>query len=131
MITTYAMAIDSAHASAAAARGNDAVFQIATSDSKGLSILSDDGAVASQAALSRLFAQLSSQANLPMLRTALFDSTAKAVHAAEGGMLDEVTLDIDSYPIPVHGHQPGSEHNGYYKTRCYHPLGVMLGETGH
>ncbi len=44
---------------------------------------------------------------------------------------DEVTLDIDSYPIPVHGHQAGSEHNGYYKTRCYHPLGVMLGETGH
>jgi hypothetical protein len=81
--TTYAMAIDSAHANAAAARGEDAVFKIATSDQRGLS------------------------------------------------MLDEVTLDIDSYPIPVHGHQAGSEHNGYYKTRCYHPLGVMLGETGH
>ena len=46
-------------------------------------------------------------------------------------MLDEVTLDIDSYPIPVHGQQAGSEHNGYYRTRCYHPLGVMLGDTGH
>lgn len=129
--TTYAMAIDSAHASAAAARANDAVFQIATSDSKGLSMLDDDGAVASQATLSGLFAQLSSEANLPILRASLFDSTAKAVQAAEGGKLAEVTLDIDSYPIPVHGHQAGSEHNGYYKTRCYHPLGVMLGETGH
>lgn len=129
--TTYAMAIDSAHASAAAARANDAVFQIATSDSKGLSLLDDDGAMASQATLSRLFAQLSSEANLPILRAALFDSTAKAVHAAEGSKVAEVTLAIDSYPIPVHGHQAGSEHDGYYKTRCYHPLGVMLGETGH
>ncbi len=129
--TTYAMAIDSAHANAAAARGDDAVFKIATSDQRGLSMLDDDEAVASQPTLSRLFAQLSCEANLPLLRSALFDSAAKAVHATSGGMLDEVTLDIDSYPIPVHGHQAGSEHNGYYKTRCYHPLGVMLGETGH
>jgi len=128
--STYAMAIDSAHASAAAGMGDDAVFKFTTSDKKGLSMLDDDAAVASQATLSRLFAQLSSEANLPHLRTALFDSTVKSVHAAGGERLGEVTLDIDSYPIPVHGQQAGSEHNGYYRTRCYHPLGVMLGETG-
>ena len=110
---------------------DDAVFKIATCDKKGLSMLDDDAAVASQPTLSRLFAQLSSEENLPHLRTALFDSAVKAVHAAEGQELGQVTLDIDSYPIPVHGHQAGSEHNGYYRTRCYHPLGVMLGETGH
>jgi hypothetical protein len=128
---TYAMAIDSAQAAAAADMGDDAVFKIATCDKKGLSMLDDDAAVASQPTLSRLFAQLSSEENLSHLRTALFDSAVRAVHAAEGKKLDQVTLDIDSYPIPVHGHQAGSEHNGYYRTRCYHPLGVMLGETGH
>ena len=46
-ITKYAMAIDSAHASAAAGRGDDAVFKIATSDQRGLSMLDDDEAVAS------------------------------------------------------------------------------------
>lgn len=128
---TYGMAVDSAHAAAAAGMGDDAVFKITTCDKKGLSMLDDDAAVASQPTLSRLFAQLSSEDNLPQLRTALFDSTVQAVHAVEGKKLDQVTLDIDSYPIPVHGHQAGSEHNGYYRTRCYHPLGVMLGETGH
>ena len=34
----------------------------------------------------------------------------------------DFTLDIDSLPIPVHGHQDGSAYNGYYQTRCYHPL---------
>ena len=53
------------------------------------------------------------------------------MHATTGKKLDRVTLDIDSYPVPVQGHQAGTEHNGYYRTRCYHPLGVMLGETGH
>ena len=67
------MAIDSAHANAAAARSDDAVFKIATSDQRGLSMLDDDEAVASQPTLSRLFAQLSSEANLPILRSALFD----------------------------------------------------------
>jgi len=129
--STYAMAIDSAHAQAAAGMGDDAVFKLTTSDKKGLSMLDDDSAVASQATLSRLFAQLSSEANLPRLRHALFDSTVKAMQAIEGQKLGQVTLDIDSYPVPVHGQQAGSEHNGYYRTRCYHPLGVMLGETGH
>jgi hypothetical protein len=34
----------------------------------------------------------------------------------------EVTLDLDSVPYEVHGHQPGSAYNGHYRIRCYHPL---------
>ena len=130
--STYAMAIDSAHATDAAARGDDAVFQMATSDKRGLSMLDDDATIASQPTLSRLFSCLSSEANLPKLRGALFDSAVAAVHATtKGEKLDQVTLDIDSYPIRVHGNQAGTEYNGYYKSVCYHPLAVMLGETSH
>jgi hypothetical protein len=34
----------------------------------------------------------------------------------------EETLDLDSLPETVHGEQPGSEYNGHYKVRCYHPV---------
>jgi hypothetical protein len=32
------------------------------------------------------------------------------------------TVDIDSFPIEVHGGQPGGAYNGYYKETVYHPL---------
>ena len=128
---TYTMAIDSASAVEAAGMKDDAALKLATSDKRGLSMLDSEQAVASQPTLSRFMAQVASEENLPKLRRSLFDSAVQAVRAKSGGKLDKVTLDIDSYPIRVHGHQAGSEHNGYYRARCYHPLGVMLGETGH
>jgi hypothetical protein len=32
------------------------------------------------------------------------------------------TIDIDSFPIEVHGKQEGGNHNGYYRKTTYHPL---------
>ncbi len=48
-----------------------------------------------------------------------------------GRKLGAVTLDVDPFPHEVFGSQPGSDWNAHYGRRCYHPLGVMLGETGH
>lgn len=42
---------------------------------------------------------------------------------------EEIALDLDSLPIEVHGHQPGSAWNGHYRSRCYHPL-VLRTEEG-
>jgi hypothetical protein len=33
-----------------------------------------------------------------------------------------VTIDIDSFPIEVHGQQPGAAYNGHYRQTVYHPL---------
>jgi len=41
-----------------------------------------------------------------------------------------LTVDVDSLPVEVHGHQPGSEHNGHYHLRIYHPLVASCAETG-
>jgi hypothetical protein len=41
-----------------------------------------------------------------------------------------LTLDVDSLPIEVHGQQPGSEYNGHYHARIYHPLMCSIAETG-
>jgi len=38
-------------------------------------------------------------------------------HAAQ-----RVTIDVDSFPIAVHGHQPGAAYNGHYLDTVYHPL---------
>jgi hypothetical protein len=40
------------------------------------------------------------------------------------------SVDVDSLPIDVHGHQPGSEYNGHYHSRIYHPIVASLAETG-
>ena len=31
------------------------------------------------------------------------------------------TIDIDSFPIVVHGQQQGGSYNGYYRDTVYHP----------
>jgi hypothetical protein len=36
----------------------------------------------------------------------------------------ELVLDLDSLPLEVFGHQPGSAWNGHYRCRCYHPVVV-------
>ena len=41
-----------------------------------------------------------------------------------------MTLDVDSLPIEVHGHQPKAEWNGHYNARIYHPLITSIAETG-
>jgi len=41
----------------------------------------------------------------------------------------ELTLDLDSVPIKVHGHQEGSAYNGHYRECCFHPL-IVSWELG-
>ena len=122
----------SATQSAAERLRNDPVIRLAASDRRGLTPLADEGQLASQPTFSRMLSSFTTDTNLRVLKDSIFDSAARAVRAMNGGKkLDPVTLDIDSFPHEVFGAQPGSEWNGHYKRRCYHPLGVMLGETGH
>jgi hypothetical protein len=41
-----------------------------------------------------------------------------------------VTLDIDSFPILVHGRQPGAAYNGHYQETVYHPLVASYSVAG-
>lgn len=40
------------------------------------------------------------------------------------------TIDVDSFPIEVHGHQQGSSYNGYYRDTVYHPLVASFSVDG-
>jgi hypothetical protein len=85
----------------------------------------------SQPTLSRLDRALSSAENLDVLRRALLESAARRVLAMNGGHRPRyITIDVDSFPVDVHGHQPGSEYNGHYHGRIYHPLIASSAELG-
>lgn len=115
---------------------NDPAFRLAVSECRGISRLSHPGesqripdGLASQPTQSRMVKTLSTPQNLTALSAALFDGTQKTALAE---LRDKpVTLDVDSTPIRVHGHQPGSEYNGHYGMRCYHPIITMLAQSGH
>ena len=128
----YSTAACRATATAANELRFDPALRIAVSNRRGLAPLNDkEETLASQPTLSRLLGTLSSEENLAVLEDGLFDSAVRAVRGIHGKKLDVVTLDIDSFPHEVHGGQAGADYNGHYRKRCYHPLGVMLGETGH
>lgn len=87
--------------------------------------------LASQPTLSRLVRMLSTEDNRAVLRDALVESAARRIKASrDGHRMRYVTLDVDSLPIEVHGRQPGSEYNGHYHARIYHPLMCSIAETG-
>ncbi|MEM6571896.1 MAG: IS1380 family transposase, partial [Planctomycetota bacterium] len=129
----YAMVSERTTAIAVSERIDDSALRVASSDRRGVSMLDgDDGRLASQPTRSRLLANLAREGNLAAVQAAVFGSAARAIRAMnDGDRLDECTLDIDSFPHEVHGHQESSEFNAHYGMRCFHPLGVMVGETGH
>ena len=44
--------------------------------------------------------------------------------------LKTLVIDVDSLPVEVHGKQPGSAWNGYYRPCVSHPIVAAAGETG-
>jgi hypothetical protein len=126
---------------------NDAVMRLSVSERRGVSPLvarepHEDGAeqsknpevpdgLASQPTLSRLERMLSTKRNRTVLREMLLEVAARRLKAErKGHRLRYLTVDVDSLPVEVHGHQPGSAHNGHYHARVYHPLVASCAETG-
>jgi hypothetical protein len=109
---------------------HDPAFRLATSSAAGLTPLEGPG-LASQPTLSRFTALMAEPANIKVLREAVLELAGRGLRAERGGKkLPCVTLDVDSAPIEVHGHQPKAEWNGHYNARIYHPLITSIAETG-
>lgn len=119
---------------------NDPALRVAVSGRRGTAPLepSPDGddeprvpdGLASQPTLSRLVRMLSSAENRATLREGITVAAGRRIRAMNGAKhLPFATIDVDSLPIPVEGHQEGSEYNGHYGTTVYHPLVASLAET--
>jgi hypothetical protein len=107
---------------------HDPAFRTAVSKRRGQSPLRTpesskvpDG-LASQATMSRLMDALSSADNRQALRTVLGQGSAMRNGMHPASPRREITLDLDSLPLEVHGHQEGSAYNGHYGCTCFHPL---------
>lgn len=109
---------------------HDPAFRLAASSSAGLTPLGGQG-LASQPTLSRFTALMAEPTNLKVLREAVLELAGRGIRAERGGKkVPCVTLDVDSAPVEVHGHQPKAEWNGHYNARIYHPLITSIAETG-
>jgi hypothetical protein len=77
----------------------------------------------SQPTLSRFLAGMAHDQNEPVLQEANLFLAQQRLHWIDRReRLEHLTLDVDSLPVKVHGHQEGSAYNGYYHEVCYHPL---------
>lgn len=118
----YAVALGYSAQDDADRLAHDPALQLAAWDRPGEQPL--DERLASQPTQSRLIDILThTPGNRNALRDALSQACERHLRATGGDhAARKVTIDIDSFPIPVHGRQPGTAYNGYYQETVYHPL---------
>lgn len=119
---TYAMSLGYEAQDDLDRMAHDPALKIAVWDRRGDAVL--DERLASQPTHSRLIDILAYQEdNREVVRDALVDWTHRHLrstgrdHAVRYG-----TVDVDSFPIEVHGSQEGAAYNGHYQSIIYHPL---------
>src|SRR5277367_5580506 len=88
--------------------------------------------LASQPSQSRLIYLLTlTDGNRAALRDALGEACKRHLRATGGDhAARRVTVDVDSFPILVHGRQPGAAYNGHYREVVYHPLVASYSVAG-
>lgn len=88
--------------------------------------------LSSQPTQSRLIDLLAQRGNREALRGALADWLNRWIRAAGADCrVRSATIDIDSFPIAVCGHQEGAAYNGYHQAVTYHPLVASFCVGGH
>jgi hypothetical protein len=100
---------------------HDPAFRLAVWDRRGESALGER--LASQPTQSRLLRILTCMpGNLQALQEGLGDSIRRHVLSSQNRLVRHATIDIDSFPIEVHGQQKGAAYNGHYRRTVYHPM---------
>ena len=109
---------------------HDPAMKLAVWDRPGQQSLEER--LASQPSQSRLIDILTlTPGNRAALRDSLSDACQRHLRATGGDhAARKVTLDIDSFPILVHGRQPGAAYNGHYQQTVYHPLVASYSVAG-
>jgi len=127
----YALALGSSGQDDLDRLAHDPAMRMATWDRPGEEVL--EQRLASQPTQSRLIDWLAFPENREILRSSLFDWTHRHLRstgrAADHAVM-RATIDIDSFPIVVHGQQQGSSYNGHYRDTVYHPLVASFSVQG-
>lgn len=119
----YALAMGEENQDGLDRLAHDPAMRMAAWDRPGQEVLEER--MASQPTQSRLIGWLGvSSGNLEALRQSLFDSThrhLRSTRGARGRAVRRGTVDIDSFPITVHGQQQGGRYNGHHGRTVYYP----------
>ena len=125
----YALALGYAHQDDQDTLAHDVALKLAVWDRPGGRGLHER--LASQPTDHRLLDRLARPSNRRALRAALSEWVARHQRAAGAGRkVTHGTLDIDPFPIEVHGRQPGGAYHGYYRQTIYHPLVASFSAGG-
>lgn len=117
----YVLALGHAHQSDHDTLAHDPAMRLGVWDRPGQRV--DDERLASQPSDWRLIERLSGNRDRQALRTGLGESVVRHQRAAGNGRKAMLgTLDIDPFPIELHGRQTGGAYHGYYSKRIYHPI---------
>jgi hypothetical protein len=125
----YALALGYAHQDDQDTLAHDVALKLAVWDRPGRRGVHER--LASQPPDWRLIERLTSPSNRRALRAALAAWVVRHQRAAgDGRKVTHGTLDIDPFPIEVHGRQPGGAYHGYYRQTMYHPLVASFSAGG-
>ena len=109
----------------------DPSFRVGGDSRRGIAPLGEGNVLASQPTLSRLLDVLSRPGNRAVMHEAVTEMACRRIRMGNGGRRRKTLhIDVDGLPVEVHGHQPGSEWNGYYGQRMYQALVASCAETG-
>ena len=122
----YALALGYAHQDDQDVLAHDPALKLAVWDRPGDRGLHER--LASQPTTYRLLDRLATPSNRRALRAALSEWVSRHQRAAgRGRKVTHGTLDIDPFPIEVHGRQPGGAYHGYYRQTSAQPATSSIG----
>jgi len=125
----YALALGYAHQDDQDALAHDVAMKLSVWDRPGRQVLQER--LASQPSDWRLLECLSSKSNRQVLREAAAEWVGRHQWAAgQGRKVVRGTLDIDPFPIEVHGQQEGGAYHGHYRQTMYYPLVASFSAAG-
>jgi hypothetical protein len=127
---TYTLALGYAHQGDADTMAHDVGMKMAVWDRPGVKVI--DERLASQPSDWRLLRRIAGiKPNLETVRQTLPEWIGRHQRAAgKGRKVLCGTLDIDPFPIEVHGKQPGGAYHGYYRQTMYHPVVASFSPGG-
>jgi hypothetical protein len=125
----YALALGYVRQDDQDALAHDVAMKLSVWDRPGRQVA--DERLSSQPSDWRLIQRLTGTPNRRALREALAWWVGRHQRAAgKGRKVVRGTLDIDPFPIEVHGHQEGGAYHGYYRQRMYYPLAASFSANG-
>jgi hypothetical protein len=125
----YALALGYVRTDDADALAHDPAMKLAVWDRRGKRVF--DERLASQPSEWRLVEELASKSNRRALNEALAVWVGRHQRASGGGRkVTHGTLDIDPFPIELHGAQQGGGYHGHYGRKMYYPLAASFSAYG-